>query len=181
MFGLMECLRPGGSTVTLRAFSGQYNGHWEVETWAPPLFDVLDFETTTFEVEKEIKRIGRGISQSTPHSKIWLSLRKKRRELSQNLMQEIHGLYTLTNFRGETATLSEAYTGSGGMPTGTGDCCAPKLLNYAATNNLRPVSIVEFYWGKENRSESRKHRSLYSSCLEKCQPILGFMLCGLDE
>jgi hypothetical protein len=96
-------------------------------------------------------------------------------------MLDIHGLYRLTNFRGETASLEEAFIGSNGIPTGTGDCCAPKLLNYAAKNNLRPLGISEFFWGKENRSGGHRHGAFAASCAEKCQPILGFMLCGLND
>ena len=96
-------------------------------------------------------------------------------------MRDIHSLYRLTNFRGETTTLDEAFIGDSGIPTGTGDCCAPKLLHFAAQNDLRPLGISEFFWGKENISGEHHHGSFSSSCVEKCRPILGFMLCGLDE
>ncbi|MBW1636875.1 MAG: hypothetical protein JRJ68_11445 [Deltaproteobacteria bacterium] len=180
MFGVMECMQPDGSLITLRAFSGQYNGLWEVEGWVPPLFNVEDFFRISDKVEKQIKAIGREIEMLAPHSEPWLQLRKKRRQLSQALMRDIHNIYQLKNFHGATATLSQAYNNNNGIPTGTGDCCAPKLLNYAANHQLTPLGIAEFYWGRENRSASRQHGSLYSSCREKCEPILGFMLCGLN-
>ena len=180
MFGVMECLCPDGSTTFIKAFSGQLNGIWEVDGWAPPLFDVKQFERINYNTEKEIKALGRKIDRCNRNSEEWLMLRKIRRTLSQKLMHKIHGLYRLTNFNKETVTLAEAYTGDGGIPTGTGDCCAPKLLNYAAKNNLKPIGMKEFYWGKENRSKTRQHREYYSSCADKCQPILGFLLCGLQ-
>jgi len=180
MFGVMECMQLDGSLITLRAFSGQYNGLWEVEGWVPPLFIVEDFFRISDKVEKQIKAIGREIEMLAPHSEPWLQLRKKRRQLSQALMRDIHNLYQLKNFHGDTATLSEAYCNRNGIPTGTGDCCAPKLLNYAANHQLTPLGIAEFYWGRENKSNRRQHGSFYSSCREKCEPILGFMLCGLD-
>jgi hypothetical protein len=34
-----------------------------------------------------------------------------------------------------------------GFPSGCGDCCAPKLLHEAAARGLRPVSMVEFFYG----------------------------------
>ncbi len=181
MFGVMECLQPDGTRIVIHAFSGQYNGLWVVDGWVPPLFVVSDFHALTVAVEKQIKRLGREIDLRRPHSGEWLALRKKRRLLSRSLMSDIHTLYTLNNFRGETATLAEAFIGDNGIPTGTGDCCAPKLLNLAARNKLRPVGISEFFWGKENRSGGRQHGVFSSSCAEKCQPILGFMLCGLDR
>lgn len=179
MFGVMECLAPDGSTVTLRAFSGQYNGLWLVEGWVPPLFDVDEFNALCTDTESRVKELGREIDCCKPQSDVWLALRKQRRLLSRNLMQEIHSLYRVTNFRGETVPLAEAFIGTNGIPTGTGDCCAPKLLNYAAKNRLRPTGLAEFYWGRENRSGSRRHDSFNSPCAEKCRPILGFMLCGL--
>lgn len=181
MFGIMECLKPDGTTVILYAFSGQFNGLWLADGWAPPLFEIDDFLALTVDKEKQIKQLGREIDQCLPHSRDWLTQRKERRLLSRQLMREIHSLYRLTNFRGETVTLGEAFTGNNGIPTGTGDCCAPKLLNYAASNNMRPLGISEFFWGKENRSGGHQHDSFTSSCVEKCQPILGFMLCGLDD
>lgn len=181
MFGVLECLRTNGTTIILYAFSGQYHGSWLVEGWVPPLFDPLDFLSLTVDKERQIKEIGRTIEQSVPHSGDWLAQRKKRRGLSHNLMRDIHNLYSLTNFRGETAGLVAAFCGSTGIPTGTGDCCAPKLLNYAAKNNLLPLGIHEFFWGRENRTGGHRHGAFTSSCAEKCRPILGFMLCGLDE
>jgi len=180
MFGVMECLCPDGSITFLKAFSGQLNGIWEVDGWVPPLFDVKQFERISCDTEKEIKALGRKIDRCTRNSEKWSMLRKKRRTLSQELMHKIHSLYRLTNFNKETATLAAAYTDSGGIPTGTGDCCAPKLLNFAAKNNLKPLGIKEFYWGKENKSKTRQHGTYYSSCSDKCQPILGFLLCGLQ-
>jgi hypothetical protein len=181
MFGVMECLAPDGSAIVLYAFSGQYNGIWLVDGWVPPLFDLDEFFILTTDKEKQIKQLGRTIDQCLPHSEDWLIQRKRRRLLSRRLMLDIHNLYKLTNFRGETASLEQAFIGSNnGIPTGTGDCCAPKLLNHAAKNNLRPLGISEFFWGKENRSGEHLHGTFTGSCAEKCQPILGFMLCGLD-
>ena len=45
----------------------------------------------------------------------------------------------------------------------------------------RLFGLAEFYWGRENRSGNRRHALFYPSCEEKCRPILGFMLCGLEE
>lgn len=180
MFGVMECLKPDGSTVVLHAFSGQYNGLWVIKGWVPPLFELNAFRTITIETEQQIKRLGRKIDACPPQSNDWLALRKKRRLVSRALMHDIHTLYALTNFRGETATIQKAFIGKHGIPTGTGDCCAPKLLNFAARNKLRPLGVSEFFWGKENKSGGHQHSVFTSSCAEKCRPILGFMLCGLE-
>ncbi len=180
MFGLLECLLPDGTPTYLRAFSGQYNGHWQVDGWVPPLFEVEEFQAINGPGEQRIKDLGREITGSIGHAERWLALRQERRRLSRQLMRDLHGLYRLTNFRGETAGLADVFAGDTGIPTGTGDCCAPKLLNYAANHQLRPVGLTEFYWGRENRSGTRQHGFHSGSCVEKCLPILGFMLCGLD-
>lgn len=101
--------------------------------------------------------------------------------MSRQLMRQLHALYTVRNFRGQSSDLTPFFPSHRGIPTGTGDCCAPKLLNYALLRGIRPVAIAEFYWGRTNRSKSRLHGRFYPACHDKCMPILGFMLCGLDE
>lgn len=181
MFGVMECQRPDGTITILRAFSGQFNGRWLINGWAPPLFEVDDFRTLTRSREREIKELGRRIEKSSRFGDDWLKLRKTRRQLSRDLMRDIHGLYRVNNFRGESVALGNAFFGKSGIPAGTGDCCAPKLIDYAARNKLRPLGISEFYWGLKNKSGNCAHGSFNSACREKCQPLLGFMLCGLDQ
>ncbi len=180
MFGVMVCRHQDGSMGTFRAFSGQYNGIWHVDGWTPPLVAEKKFHNINHDVEKEIKELGRRIN-ALDHSLEQQILKRTRKSLSQKLMKDIHALYQMTNFHGQTRSLQATFTGPGGIPTGTGDCCAPKLLNYAATHGLQPLGLAEFYWGKANKSGTRQHGSFYPSCKAKCQPILGFMLCGLHN
>jgi hypothetical protein len=180
MFGVMVCRDRQGARQVLRAFSCQYNGVWEVEGWVPPLFEVTAFKTLTADVERRIKEMGKEIDSLVEGLPRRDRLTAERRQLSRRLMQEIHALYRLHNFRGAVRSLAEAFIGPGGIPTGVGDCCAPKLLNHAARNNLTPLGIAEFYWGMENRSRTRRHGHFYPACREKCAPILGFLLCGLE-
>ena len=181
MFGVLVCRDTSGSQQILRAFSGQYNGRWEVAGWAPPLFNVETFTRIYDDIEPRIKELGRTLQTADHGSPQWQEQTQQRRQLSQQWMCEIHTLYTLTNFRGRQRSLAEAFTGRGGIPTGTGDCCAPKLFNQAVKENLTPLGLAEFYWGRENASRTRRHGQFYPSCASKCAPILGFMLCGLDE
>jgi len=181
MFGVMVCRGQDENTQVLRAFSGQYNGEWEVDGWVGPLFDVAAFRALACDVEQEVKELGVRIDALAEEDSEKAVLRRERRELSRKLMQELHALYALHNFRGEVRSLAEAFIGPSGIPTGAGDCCAPKLLDHAARNKLIPLGIAEFYWGRENRSKTREHGRFYAACREKCAPILGFMLCGLEE
>ncbi len=181
MFGVLVCRAADGSKRVLRAFSGQYNGVWELDGWAPPLFHVETFTRIYADIEPRIKKIGRILQTTDQQSRQWTDLVDQRRQLSQQWMRDIHTLYTLTNFRGQQRPLADAFIGNGGIPTGTGDCCAPKLFNQAVRENLTPLGLAEFYWGRENASQTRRHGQFYPSCAGKCAPILGFMLCGLDE
>lgn len=178
MFGVLVCRTGSGQNKILKAFSGQYNGRWQVPGWVDPLFDVSEFEAVNHDEEKKIKKITESLRTIPSHSDKWLQLRKKRRLRSRQLMQEIFQLYRLTNFAGKSASLFEAFHGAPSLPTGTADCCAPKLLNHAALNSLTPIGLAEFYWGLENRSGTKAHGRFYPPCTEKCRPILGFLLCG---
>ena len=180
MFGILECIDKDGKQVILKAFSGQYNGVWEIKNWVPPLLNAEEFDELIIEDDKKIKAVGKKILELPENSDQKKELVKERKKLSQNLLKQIYDLYELNNFSGEKKSLSEVF-GSYAIPTGTGDCCAPKLLNFAALNNLKPVSLAEFYYGKENLSGTKMYKEFYSSCKEKCYPILGYFLCGTDN
>ena len=178
MFGVLKCRTTKNQVEYLYAFSGQYAGRWQVNGWCPPLFDVDCFYALNDPIEKEIKAIGANLAEQNDPIK-QRTLHQKRKTLSQHLMKEIHQLYQVHNFHRDSTSLESVFHEfSGGMPTGTGDCCAPKLLNQAAIKQLTPISLVEFYFGRENRSETRKHGCCYPPCTDKCAPILGYMLCG---
>lgn len=175
MFGVLECMDSDDKTVILKAFSGQYNGVWDVEGWVPPLLDIEKFDSLVNNVDKQIKDLGTLINK-LPEGLKRQELTLKRKCLSQNSMKEIHALYRVHNFRSEVRSLFNFF--EKGIPTGAGDCCAPKLLNAAAKQKLIPMSLAEIFWGRTNRSGTRLQGKYYTACAEKCQPILGFMLCG---
>ena len=176
MFGVLSCETAEGTPLTLKAFSGQYNGVWEVEDWVPPLFDVDNFWQLLNPIEKEIKALGKKLKNTDSNI-----LRQQRKKLSQKLMKQLHKLYRLHNFNHQKCTLADLFPENRGIPTGTGDCCAPKLLNHAALHGLKPTGLAEFYWGKANRSATRFEGEFYPPCSDKCGPILGFLLCGIEN
>jgi len=104
-------------------------------------------------------------------------LKQQRRELSRTLQTQMHNAYVLTNFAGETRSLRQLIT-EGAMPTGMGDCCAPKLLHYAATHNLTPLAMAEFWWGNPSPDGYKIQGEFYGACVERCQPLMGFLLSG---
>ncbi len=180
MFGIMVCRRADRSVMTVKAFSGQYNGEWEIEGWAPPLFDLKQWHRVNDDTEKAIKIMGERIDTMEKTNPRRTELVRKRKKRSSDLMKALHRLYTLHNFRSQCRLLADVYAGGNGIPNGTADCCGPKLLNFAARNDLRPLGLAEFYYGRQNRQGDRVHGNFYPPCREKCAPILGFMLCGLN-
>lgn len=177
MFGVLVVRDMDGATGVLKAFSGQYNGAWNVPGWVPPLVDTDEVDGISFGVERIIKMLGRKIAalpKSSPERK---RLLEQRKSISRALMKDIHALYQIPNMAGELRPLHEAVVGDKGIPTGMGDCCAPKLLGYAARHSLTPLGLAEFFVGRTNRADTRKHGGMYAACSEKCQRLMGYMLC----
>jgi tRNA pseudouridine32 synthase/23S rRNA pseudouridine746 synthase len=104
-------------------------------------------------------------------------LKQQRKALSRQLQAEMHAAYSLTNFSGQSLSLQQLMPG-GSMPTGTGDCCAPKLLHYAATQGLKPLAMAEFWWGLSSGDRDKVQGEFYGACAERCQPLMGFLLSG---
>lgn len=109
------------------------------------------------------------------------ALKKARRKLSNMLQKRLFKQYQLCNSQGEYADLISLFaeTKTPTPPAGSGDCAAPKLLQYAFEHQLTPVCMAEFWWGQQPSSEIRKHGHYYPACQGKCLPILTFMLQGL--
>ncbi len=65
-------------------------------------------------------------------------------------------------------------------PSGAGECCAPKLLQYALTHGLKPLQLAEFWVGAPSKMEIRQEGTYYAPCSGRCVPILRHMTQGLD-
>ena len=61
-------------------------------------------------------------------------------------------------------------------PAGSGECCEPKLLQYAFKHGLKPLQMAMFWWGESPKEEIRHHLHFYPACNGKCKPILHWML-----
>lgn len=64
-------------------------------------------------------------------------------------------------------------------PAGAGECCAPKLLQYALTHGLKPISLAEFWIGASPKNEIRREGVFYPPCSGRCVPILRHMMQNL--
>ena len=104
-------------------------------------------------------------------------LKQQRKALSRQLQAQMQATYSLTNFSGRSQSLQQLMPK--GSPTGTGDCCAPKLLHYAATHHLKPLAMAEFWWGASSGNQDKIPGEFYGACAERCQPLMGFLLSGL--
>ena len=109
------------------------------------------------------------------------ALKARRKAMSEALQERIFRLFVVSNARGERRDLVEVFKPLGTLPpAGAGECCAPRLLNYAFNNGLTPLCMAEFWWGASPVGEVRHHGHFYPACRSKCKPILDFMLQGLD-
>jgi tRNA pseudouridine32 synthase/23S rRNA pseudouridine746 synthase len=110
------------------------------------------------------------------------ALKNERKQRSNQLQQRLFDNYKFLNAEGDYKSLQTIFSKELEIapPAGAGECAAPKLLHYAYQNNLKPIALGEFWWGQSPKSEIRKHKEFYPSCRNKCEPILGFMLQGLE-
>ena len=127
-----------------------------------------EVETATMQLDKLLQPI--------------TALKEERKTLSAGLQKQIHEHYRFLNANGDTKDLIAIFksTALGQPPVASGECAAPKLFQYAYKNDLKPIAMAEFYWGVSPTAEVRKHGQFYPSCRNRCEPILGFMMQGLD-
>lgn len=175
MFGVLMVessdIRTQHSDDYLAAFSAKLDGSYHHEGFVPPVY-----EMTTPPV---------GTSK----------------EESKRLQRLLFAQYNFINGKGESKNLLDIFAdekpilspeewfdtgerskvkGERIPPSGAGECCAPKLLQYALTHGLKPIALAEFWVGAPSRTELRKEGCFYAPCSGKCVPILRHMLQGLD-
>jgi len=109
-------------------------------------------------------------------------LKLERSKKSAALQQEIFENYTFLNQTGNKKSLLEIFKNTIYLfpPAAAGECAAPKLLQCAFLNQLKPICMAEFWWGASPNSEVRLHKQFYPACKSKCEPILKHMLDGIE-
>ena len=171
MFGVLVVESAEGLAY-LAAYSGLLEGRNDWEYFVPPVFDAQQPEGYFKTREHEIM-------QSSEH-----------KQMSQELQLWLFRQYRMLNAHGEEKDLVDIWQDYHSSPRiqkrfplppgGTGDCCAPKLLQYAYLHHLKPVCMAEFWWGESPKSEIRHHGQFYPACRGKCKPVLTWMMQGLD-
>jgi tRNA pseudouridine32 synthase/23S rRNA pseudouridine746 synthase len=109
-------------------------------------------------------------------------LKQKRKQQSTQLQDKLFSHYRFLNKDGQVKNALEIFktTSQKIPPAGTGDCAAPKLLNYAFEHQLKPIAMAEVWWGPSPKTEIRHHAHFYPACNGKCKPLLTHMLKGID-
>lgn len=141
-------------------------------------------------MKAELRRLKQALSAEAnslqallmPYEERIAQLKAERKRRSEVLQQWLFEAFRVVNARGEARPLSSIFaaTPGGVPPSGAGECCAPKLLQYAYLHHLRPRCMAEFWWGASPMAEVRHHLHYYPACRGKCLPILTHMLQGLD-
>ncbi len=170
MFGVLVCSDRDGNEVVLKAFSGQYDGQWQVPGWVLPALDIVQYDSLIQASAAAIGDLSHTIENGNKE------LLEQRKKLSQSTQRDIYNLYRFHCIDGTITTIKEIF-GTKLPPTGTGDCCAPKLLNHAFQHGLKPISMAEFFYGEP--THHKEHKEFYSPCDERCKPLLSHLL-GLD-
>ena len=128
------------------------------------------WKSSISEIESEIAEAQNEITE----------LKSLRASMSDDLQKWIFENAIVHNALGEVCSIWELFQSQGFTPPGgTGDCAAPKLLEYAYQNGLEPLAMGEFWYGKSPETAVRTHGHFYPSCTSKCGPLLGYMMQGL--
>ena len=106
-------------------------------------------------------------------------MQRERHERSLALQRWLFGQFRFLNARGEERSLPELFAPAV-PPAGAGECCAPRLLQAAYAEGLRPLCMAEFWVGASPADEVRHDGRFYPACNRKCRPILRHMLEGLS-
>lgn len=190
MFGVLVVESPQGLGF-LAAYSGLLEGRNDWKYFVPPVYDAQQPGEHFKTQEREISELNREIDRLDPRANpITIErLKARRKQMSEDLQLWLFRQYRFLNARGESKDLVDvwqAYHCSPRIrkkyplpPGGTGDCCAPKLLQYAYRHGLKPVCMAEFWWGASPKRDIRHHGQFYPACRGKCKPVLTWMLQGL--
>ena len=153
-------------------------------------------------MKAELRRLKKSLSEKTSLETEYeayqadiLSLKQLRKTLSDALQQWLFSQFQMQNHEGESKDLLEIFRDAALRdypqatiatsriaalkmvpPAGSGECCEPKLLQYAYLHGYKPLQMAMFWWGESPKEEIRHHLQFYPACNGKCKPILHWML-----
>lgn len=189
MFGVLVVERADGSLAFLAAYSGLLAGRNDWPWFVPSVYDAQQPDGHFKQTERRISGMNAQIASLPAGDPLAVRLRVERKQQSEDLQRWLFDQYQLLDARGVRKNLVQIWQDYHTErvrqrfplpPGGAGDCCAPKLLQYAYREGLRPLCMAEFWWGRSPKQEIRHHLHYYPACQGKCKPILTHMLRGLD-
>ena len=169
----------------LAAYAGLLAQRNDWDWFVPPIFDAQQPDGRFKQTEAKISALNHQIEQLTDEKAI-LELKHRRKEMSNELLLWLFEQYNLINYKGEVRNVVDIWRDYHNSPKllrkfplppgGTGECCAPKLFQYAFQHGLQPLAIAEFWWGESPKREIRHHFQFYPACNGKCKPVLTWQL-----
>ena len=189
MFGVLVVEKPDVSSQNsedyLAAFSAQLDGSYFHEGFVPPVYEMSAPPVGTSRAESQrLQRLlfanyqlVNGLGESKNLREIFAD---EKPIIPAEEWFERQKTASLKVESRKTASLKEQRQKTPLPPSGAGECCAPKLLQYALTHNLRPLALAEFWVGAPSRTEIRHEGTFYAPCSGRCVPILRFMMQGLS-
>ena len=165
----------------IAAFSAQLDGRYDHEGFVPPVYEM---KTPPVGANKDESRRLQRLLFAQYHL---LNGKGERRNLLE-IFQNEQPILSPEEWFNKGEGLKEKGVGlkakgeresSTLHPSGAGECCAPKLLQYAFLHGLKPVALAEFWVGASPANELRREGQFYAPCSGRCVPILRFMLQGL--
>ncbi len=136
-------------------------------------------------MKAEFRRKKRKIEEKTETELIYEKMQEEirkvklsRKQRSDNLQRWLFSQFNMLNDKGECKNLIDIFkdTAAKTPPAGSGECCEPKLLQYAYSLGYKPLQMAMFWWGESPKEEIRHHLHFYPACNGKCKPILQWML-----
>jgi tRNA pseudouridine32 synthase / 23S rRNA pseudouridine746 synthase len=184
MFGVLVVRNKNDEVGYLAGFSGKLAGSFHHELFVPPVYDSLTegsfLNLGMQELSRINNRLRRIVLDSSADEATVNQLKIERKEHSVNLQNLLFDQFVLLNCKAEEMSLRSIFNpeelDGKNPPAGAGECAGIKLLQYAFKNQLKPLALAEFWWGKSPKSTTWKHGHFYECCEEKCSPILKFML-----
>ena len=169
--------------ILIKSYSGQLAGIWNHEQWAPTLYRQEQFAKASINTQLQLHFIANKIQtlkmihKEQSHRDLLQKksrLKQQRKFLSQSLTRTMYQSCILYNHLGEQTNLQTLWPKA---PMGTGDCCAPKMLVFAAKLQLRVVALTEFWWHPHKKDhKTYPYGSPVLPCQERCMPIMPFLL-----
>ena len=110
------------------------------------------------------------------------ALLEERRRRSEALQDWLFSQFVVVDNCGRMCDLLSLFNDTRRIkpPSGSGECCEPKLLQYAFTHQLQPLSMAMFWCCDQPHDDMRQNEQYYMACRGKCKPILDWMLAGME-